>query len=218
MGAGAVSGEVAEAGASSDAAVGEDAELAGLVEPQQYVAKGKEQLLWSAHSSAQPARAEVLSGCVRSDLFLAGLDTQVVSEPGFRSALQRALVAQLPGKEASRVKLLRVLAVSGAGAESESARLKVEIAMEAAAGSPLIELDRIEARLILLGSGGRAASRFEAALGAELGASGFAAEVPGSWHARFGAPQQLNPKLWAAALARHEAADDAAGRQLRGGA
>jgi len=208
-------------GPDGDTVMGDDAELADFIEPQRHVAEGSEQVLWSTHPSTLLARAEALHGCVRSNLFISGLDKQIGSEPAFRAALRRALTAHLPGTKASSVQLLKVADVSGIDEgvpkNEQKDLMKVEIEVQAPNGAPAIVLDRVEARFILLSSGGRASSRFTVGLAAELRASGLhLAGTSGAWNVEFGAPHQLSYKMLVASVANYDAMGEVGGRQLQG--
>lgn len=184
-----------------------------------------ERALWSASQAAPLSSFAARHGRVRSSATISGLAEDACAKPAARAALAQALAAQLPGVEESGVRLLRMSAVStadggaAATADHHPSAVKVEFEIEPAAGMHAVDLDRVESQLILLSTSKRASERFDAALAAALKASGvLRLSEDGSRGAIFGAPQQLSPKMLAAALPAVEAVERPGDRRLRGAA
>jgi len=147
--------------------------------------EGEEYLqVWSASSIAM-AGNHVLGAAI-----VPGLDASAITSH-FRGAFQRILAAGLPSIDEGEVRLLRVLASSGGAGEAMAAKLDFVVVPTRGQG----DLDRVEARLILLSKGGGAAKRFSEALAAELHRYGQAAPV---LRIRFGEPQLMLARSGAA--------------------
>jgi len=175
--------------------------------------------LWSERSPEQLSALATRHGRVRASFTIAGLDEKAITKPTVRVALSQAMAAQLPGVQVSALRLVRVSAISKAKTgSSETDAVKFEFEIEPPEVSPAASLDRIEAQLILIGSQGRAAARFDAAITEALAASGAGPQSSSALlHCSFSAPQQLSPKMLIAALPAARAAGDAGSRRLRGG-
>jgi len=151
-------------------------------------------VLWVEHRAVQLSEVAARPGRVRGSFTVSGLDEAAATQPAVRSAFARSLAAQLPSIEDGRMQLVRILSV-------RSGMVKIEFEVELSANSQVADLDRIEAELLLLRTGQRAAARFDAALTAGLAASGLAMLTQiDSWHAVVGSPQQLSPKMLASTL------------------
>jgi len=141
---------------------------------------------------------------------LPGLEAHAVG-PELRKALTRAFAAGLPHVEEGDVRVTQVMAAAGAGggahwpprskgaarpaAEQKGRTTVVQFEVEAAAGARANALDRVEARLILLGQGGTTAGHFGKAFLTALGRTGV--RLPKGTRierVEVGEPQQVMPR------------------------
>mmetsp|Transcript_52092 Transcript_52092/g.131658 ORF Transcript_52092/g.131658 Transcript_52092/m.131658 type:complete len:1219 (+) Transcript_52092:57-3713(+) len=181
-------------------------------------------VIWSAEQVQQLSPFAARHGRVRSSFMVTGLAEEACTKPAIRAAFVQALAKQLPGVEESDVRLVRAL-----GASIEEARhatpqdqvgwVRVEFEIEPSEGAHIIDLDRIESQLILLSIGRRPAEKFGSALSLVLKASGLPHHLMASpLDVVFTAPQQLSPRMLAAAPLLASAAEHSGDRRLHGAA
>lgn len=175
-------------------------------------------LVWAAKAEPSSAAASQHSG-LRSMVTIRDLDAQAAASPGARAALERALAEAVRAGGAAEVRVTRVLALENSaattGATSGGRGVIIEVVFGLSAAGSTASLDRVEAQLIVLSTGGAAAGRFDAGLTKEISAAGIAAPRQGLWHAVIGPPQQLSTKMLAAA-ARLAGRETPRPRRLRG--
>jgi len=183
-------------------------------------------VVWSADQVEQLSDVAAHHGRVRSSFTVAGLAEQACTLPATRVAYTQALARQLPGVEESGVRLVRVLVppleeLKDTAPQERMGTVIVEFEIEPSAGAHITDLDRIESKLILLSTSHRAADEFGVALAVALKASG----LPPPLHSHasssgvvFAAPQQLSPKMLAAALPPDAVTEHPGNRRLRGSA
>eukprot|EP00445_Apocalathium_hangoei_P007544 CAMPEP_0203844830 /NCGR_PEP_ID=MMETSP0359-20131031/3449_1 /ASSEMBLY_ACC=CAM_ASM_000338 /TAXON_ID=268821 /ORGANISM="Scrippsiella Hangoei, Strain SHTV-5" /LENGTH=1196 /DNA_ID=CAMNT_0050759865 /DNA_START=11 /DNA_END=3601 /DNA_ORIENTATION=+ len=159
---------------------------------------------------------------VRSSFVVQGLAPEVASQPATRAELVRAFATSQTWKDAS-VRLVSIAAVGDSEAVEGSVAAKIVFELEGPSGASTAASDRVESALISLAAGGRATSRFDAALGAALApspADGAAlASASAALSCRFGASQPLSAMMLAAEaelLAATQATPAPEGRKLRG--
>mmetsp|Transcript_132781 Transcript_132781/g.424926 ORF Transcript_132781/g.424926 Transcript_132781/m.424926 type:complete len:1192 (-) Transcript_132781:467-4042(-) len=159
---------------------------------------------------------------VRSSFVVQGLAPEVASQPATRAELVRAFATSQTLKDAS-VRLVSIAAVGDSEAVEGSVAAKIVFEVEGPSGASTAASDRVESALISLAAGGRATSRFDAALGAALApspADGAAlASAAAALSCRFGASQPLSAMMLAAEaelLAATQATPAPEGRKLRG--
>lgn len=224
-----VEGVVARAHGSTEQAAGRPPMLESWLRQPEDEAEPEEvaSAVWSAGPMAVPS--EAAGSRLRSSLTIPGLEASVAAREDVRAAFARVLAAELPLVAAGDVRVLRVLAASGAAAarvarggrqlseavkrslSQHAAAALVEFEVSTPAHGPAGALDKAEARLILLSQGGGAAARFDKALMAELLATGALPPGAAVQRTRVREPQELGPKLlhWGTPPA-------SAGRKLEG--
>jgi len=179
--------------------------------------KDKFRALWSAPASP------VQGSRVRGAFVVTGLSAAAATEPTARAAVERTLHDQLSAAIAGGV--VGVVRITGVAApELEAAAelaAKVEFEVEPLSKSPALDMDRIEAHLILLGLGLRASASFDDALGAALAALLTSTEVagvgqPGALRAHFAPPHRMGFRTAIQSAPATQESADTRDRKLRG--
>jgi len=180
--------------------------------------KEQQQVLWVVEPETSASASGSQHGRVRSAVWISGLAPGAATLPAARAAVEQAVAAELPGAaEKGSVRVTRVSASSSQ--EREALRLvKFEVDVEVPTGAPLLALDRVEARLILLASGGHALSVFQVSLANELRNAQLLAQSSAELgQMQVTAPHHLSPKMLLAASAQASESEDNSGdRRLRG--
>jgi len=179
--------------------------------------KDKFRALWSAPAS--PVQRNRVQGA----FVVAGLSAAAATGPAARAAVERALRDQMSAAIAGGV--VGVVRVTGVAApELEAAgelAAKVDFEVEPLSKSPALDMDRIEAHLILLGLGLRASASFDVALGAALAALPTSTEVaavglPGALRAHFAPPHRMGVRTAIQSAPATQESADTRDRKLRG--
>uniref|UniRef100_A0A7S4QRP1 subtilisin n=1 Tax=Alexandrium monilatum TaxID=311494 RepID=A0A7S4QRP1_9DINO len=168
-----------------------------LPEPwlQRPVHAEERKVAWTATSPAALTADGAVESHVLCTVELPDVEAEAVVGQKSREALRDAIHAGLPFVGKDGVRVTKVLAKTPAAAEHGSPRSRraaaatAEFRVEPSQGAPPHAVDRIEARLILLGMGGPSAKRFSEELVKRLRAVGV--RLPAGARVHVGLPQQV---------------------------